>query len=406
MRATQAIRRFTLFSFCSQLDFYVPIKVVYFHLITGSYATASIIISLVWIAQALLEIPTGLFSDYSGCKRTIVLGALLSALAYVLYAWNAAYWLLCLGSVLEGGSRSLFSGNNTAYLHDLLAGEQQERTYHHAYGRLNAVIGVAMFLAGLGSGVLIQEALHLFMWLNLAPQLVALALALSLAETTRHERAPNLYAHLKEAFAEIRGNLNLCSLSLSQMLGGGLASYEYQAAVYAAVWPTWAIGLARAIQEAGVVPSFYFTGRPSWATLCSTPRCEPLEQPCSFGGSPGRLVEWWILRPEGRRTCLSRPSPLLFPPPCMMRCNNVPGSITGRWRRRQHSRCSPPSVQLRRSHRISPPDSMPCLSWTMRRSSVSATASLRSRMASSLMRWSINAGASTLAPMKSSCWPR
>ncbi len=39
---------------------------------------------------------------------------------------------------------------------------------------------------------------------------------------------------------------------------GVFAAYEYQAAVYAAVWPTWAIGIARAIQEGGVVPSFYF----------------------------------------------------------------------------------------------------------------------------------------------------
>jgi MFS family permease len=217
---------------------------------------------VVWVAQALLEIPTGLFSDLVGRKRTTVLGTLLSVVAYVLYAWNPGYWILFLGSILEGGSRALFSGNNNAYLHDLLAGEQNEKAYHHVYGRLNAAIGAAMFVAGLSSGVLIQWAVHLFMWLNLAPQLVALALALSLVEVPRHSRAPNVYAHLKEAVVELRGNVNLRHLSLSQMLGGGgLACYEYQAAVYAAVWPTWAIGLARGVQEAGVVPSFYFAGR-------------------------------------------------------------------------------------------------------------------------------------------------
>ena len=71
MKPKPTVRLFTLFSFFSQLDFYVPIKVVYFHLVTGSYATASTIISAVWIAQALLEIPTGIFSDLIGRKSAM-----------------------------------------------------------------------------------------------------------------------------------------------------------------------------------------------------------------------------------------------------------------------------------------------------------------------------------------------
>ncbi len=257
------IRLFNLFSFFSSLDFYIPIKVVYFHQVTNSYSTASTIISAVWIFQALLEVPTGIFSDLIGRRKTIILGAACSVIAYALYATSHNFWLFILGSFFEGASRSFFSGNNNAYLHNLLSDEQKEAVYHHYYGKLNSVMGVAGFAAALGSGVILGWSLNLFMWINLIPQVVAFILSLGLAETKhQEENESNIFKHLKDAVQEIRGNINLRYLSLSEMLGGsGLAAYEYQAAVYAAVWPTWAIGVARAIQEGGVIPGFYFAGK-------------------------------------------------------------------------------------------------------------------------------------------------
>ncbi len=191
MKQRRAIVLFNLFSFFNQLDFYVPIKVVYFHLLTGSYATASTVISVVWVAQALCEIPTGVFSDLIGRKRTIVLGSVLSLGAYVLYAWNGGHLFLLLGSALEGGSRALFSGNNNAYLHNLLSAEQKEGAYQHYYGRLNGLIGVAMVVAALGSTLLLQGSPHLFMWINVLPQLVTLVCALLLTEVRRGDAERN-----------------------------------------------------------------------------------------------------------------------------------------------------------------------------------------------------------------------
>lgn len=263
MRLSKRIRLFNLWSFFNSLDFYIPIKIVYFHQITGSYATASTIISFVWIAQALLEVPTGLFSDIIGRKKTIIWGAVCSLLAYFLYATGSSFWIFILGSFIEGASKSFFSGNNNAYLHNLLSDEQRDAEYHHYYGKLNSLTGAASVIAALASGFIAQWSIHFFMWVNLIPQFIALILSFMLVDIQYEVKvSTNIYNHLKEALKEIKGNINLRYLSLSEMLGGGgLAAYEYQAAVFAAVWPTWAIGIARAIQESGVIPSFYFAGK-------------------------------------------------------------------------------------------------------------------------------------------------
>ncbi len=254
---------FNAFSFFGSFDFYLPIKIVYFHQVTGSYATAASIISFVWIFQSLLEVPTGLFSDSIGRKKTIVIGAFCSVLAYLLFAIGGGYWVFILGAFLEGARRSFFSGNNNAYLHNLVSSLNDEHNYHHYYGKLNSLVGTSMFIAALASGFLAHWSIHLFMWVNIVPQIIAFILALSLVEIVHEEPLnTNIYRHLREAFSEVKGNIKLKYLSLSEMLGGGgLAAYEYQAAVYAAVLPTWAIGIARAIQEGGVVPSYYFAGK-------------------------------------------------------------------------------------------------------------------------------------------------
>ncbi|MCR4329867.1 MAG: MFS transporter [Candidatus Roizmanbacteria bacterium] len=263
MKLKHNIQLFNLFSFFYVLDFYLPLKVVYFYHVTGSYATAASIISFVWIAQSLLEIPTGIFSDIVGRKKTIIIGSFCSVLAYTLYAAGTHYWIFLIGSLLEGARRSLFSGNNNAYLHNLLSNENKENEYNHHYGRLNSYMGIAMFIAALGSGFLIAWSITTFMWINIVPQCIAFIISLMLFDLRVEEVVnTNIYKHLKQAVNEIRTNINLRDLSLSEILGGGgLAAYEYQAAVYSAVWPTWAIGIARAIQEGGVVPSFYFAGK-------------------------------------------------------------------------------------------------------------------------------------------------
>lgn len=256
------IRLFRLFSFFDAFDFYIPLKIVYFYQITGSYTTAASIISFTWIFAALLELPTGIFSDLIGRKKTIVVGSLCSLLAYLMYALGFNYWIFILGAFLEGASRSFYSGNNNAYMHNVLSESGKENEYHHLYGLINSIMGTAGFLAALLSGFIAHWSITFFMWINLIPQLLAFITTIFLKEIHHNNTQTNIYSHLKEALWEIKENINLRYLSLSSIFGGaGLAAFEFQVAVYSAVWPTWAIGIARAIQEAGVIPGFFYAGK-------------------------------------------------------------------------------------------------------------------------------------------------
>lgn len=257
------IKLFGLFNFFDSFDFLVPIKIVYFYQIVSSYSVSASIIAFVWIFSSILEVPTGVFSDFIGRKKTMLLGSLCVLLGYVLYATGINYWFLFAGAILEGASRAFFSGNNDAYLHESLNKLNIKEEFDSYYGKINSLLTVSAFTASLLSGFLASISFKFLIWINIIPQFISFILIFFMKDAAPYKgESANIYSHLKEAITDVKQNLNLRYLSLATIFSGaGQAAYDFQVAVFAAVWPTWAIGIARALQEVSGIPGYYFANR-------------------------------------------------------------------------------------------------------------------------------------------------
>src|SRR3989344_6165866 len=114
------IRILKLFNFFTDFKLYAPVAIIYFAKVSGSFALGMSIFSIAMVSSALFEIPTGIFSDRIGRRKTVILGALAAVLYSVFYAIGISFWFLAAGAVFEGLSRSFYSGNNNALLYDTL----------------------------------------------------------------------------------------------------------------------------------------------------------------------------------------------------------------------------------------------------------------------------------------------
>lgn len=110
------IKLLTWFNFFTDFRLYYPIAILYFAKVTGSFALGMSVFGLVQLSQAIFEVPTGVFSDYIGRKRTVIIGAIFAILSVISYSFGIT-WALFLGALLEGLQRSFYSGNNDALLH-------------------------------------------------------------------------------------------------------------------------------------------------------------------------------------------------------------------------------------------------------------------------------------------------
>ncbi|MBN1201714.1 MAG: MFS transporter [Anaerolineae bacterium] len=265
MTRNRNVRLLAWFNFFLELKFYSAILVIYFAHTTGSYARAMSILAAASLSSAIFELPTGIFSDLIGRKRTLVLGAAAHAAAVVCYAAGGGYAVLMLGGAWEGLARALFSGNNTALLHDTLAETGHEAQYQEYLGRTTAMEHVGVALVGVtGAALAAATSFALVMWLSVLPQVVLVGIALRFREPQVHARpAANPLAHLRAAWRVLRQRPSLRLLGGASILGYGVgeASYQLRAAFIEMVWPLWAVGVARMLDNVMAAASFYFSGR-------------------------------------------------------------------------------------------------------------------------------------------------
>ncbi len=264
MGAKKNIKVLAWFNFFTDFKLYAAIAIIYFTQITHSFALGMSIFSVVNIADAVFEVPTGILSDLVGRRNIIILGAF-SAVAYsIFFAIGGSYWMLFIGAVFQGLSIAFYSGNNDALLHDSLKESNQEHKFHEYLGKLSSLFQAALAISALLGSILASTSFTVVMWLSVLAQLICLALSFQITEPKIHiEKSTNIYIHMKEAVKLFFTNKRLGFVSIASTWGSaiGEAAFQFQSAFYNTLWPLWAIGFAKMLSYIGATFSFYFSGK-------------------------------------------------------------------------------------------------------------------------------------------------
>jgi MFS family permease len=252
------------FNFLNDFRLYAPIAILYFAEVSGSFALGMSVFSITMLSQAVLEIPTGIFSDLIGRKKTIIIGAIISVLSIACYAAGNSYSWLAIGALLEGLCRSFFSGNNNALLMDTLKSVGRQSAYAHYQGKVDSLFQVALAIASIIGGLIATFSMQLTFLLTIIPQCVSVIVSVFFVEPTIHSpNQANIYSHLAESVRLFVRNTKLRTISLASALGyaAGESGYQFRSAFISLFWPMWAIGFVTTLANIGAAASYYFSGR-------------------------------------------------------------------------------------------------------------------------------------------------
>ena len=151
------ITRFYICSALGGLTFFHGVLGFYMRQIGFSYTQIFILVALYEILVFLLEIPTGIFADRFGLKRSVVLGHLISAAScFPVALFPRAYGVFLLWSVLSALCTTLNSGSVEALQYHSLRDLSREAEYTKLRGRLAAIGGVTMPVGAFVGGVLCE----------------------------------------------------------------------------------------------------------------------------------------------------------------------------------------------------------------------------------------------------------
>lgn len=258
------IRLLALFNFFTDFKLHSAVLIIYFSRVTGSFGLAMSLFSVVMVSSAVFEIPTGIFSDLIGRKRTIVLGALSATISAVCYALGFSYASLLIGALFEGVSRAWYSGNNEALLYESLPANGNKETFAYYLGKTSAMFQLALMIGAVVGSIIANWSFPLIMWLSVLPQVVCLIISFFFIEPPRITKGKsNIFFHLNISITHIWHNKKLRLLSLQEVLryGIGESSFHFNAAFIQTLWPIWAIGLSRLMTFSGAFVSYWYSNK-------------------------------------------------------------------------------------------------------------------------------------------------
>lgn len=252
------------FNFFTEFRLYAPIAIIYFIHVTHSYALGGSIFSIIYISAAFLDVPAGLLADRIGRKKIVVLGSTALLFAVIFYAIGMNYWFLAIGALLEGVSRSLYSGNNDALLYNLLSEEGLAHEFHTYSGKLSSMFEIALASSGLLGGIIANWSFPLVMWLSVIPQIICVLLSLHIKDIKRiAEPKSHVWQDLSKAWQGFLHNPQLRLLSYASVVNyaTGEAVYEFQSAFYNMLLPVWLVGIVKTLANVVAAIGFYLSGR-------------------------------------------------------------------------------------------------------------------------------------------------
>jgi len=177
----------------------------------------------------IFEIPCGAIADHLSRKLSLILGALSTAIAALIYSSNPTIVIFILGETLFALGNSLISGADQAFVYDTLRklGRENEITKIMARNRSYMLIGIGMS-APIGSIIGAFLSVPLAMSLMFFPFIAATIISITLKEPNNEvekEKSENYLKIIKSSIAELTRNRVLRILAFNQLITESLVFF-------------------------------------------------------------------------------------------------------------------------------------------------------------------------------------
>jgi len=256
MKIRKNISLFKLYYLFSEIWPLSALSIVFFQQITGSYAFALGIFSIANIVQSFAEVPTGVFSDKIGRRKTMILSSVLTIVAFLMFALAGTVgckYLLIVGAIAWAFADAFASGTDDALMYETMEELHQSDKYDILYARSKTFGQI-----GLGTGALVAAfityfySLNVLAWVSVIFGIIPVFICLQFVEPKKHTvEDTTSIKHFIIAMKSFVRNKKLRILATIQMLNRGVSftSYRIEGAYFNLLIPTWAVNVARIIKQ-------------------------------------------------------------------------------------------------------------------------------------------------------------
>lgn len=245
------------------------VLVIYFESITKSYAQAMLIYSISSIVKVIMEVPTGIFSDKIGRKKTMILSSFLFFITSFIWALAGSLdnvLLLYIGAVIFGISDAFLSGTNEALMFETMEELKKEDNFDVLFSQCNGWLQLGFVCSSIVAAVVIYFLdTEVLAWLSVIPMMISFFIALWYVEPKVYNRKKDMtsvkvfIASLKDIYANRKAFL----FSLLDVMENalGMSCHRFEVAYFNTLIPLWAVNFARLLKQVTGVISFFMISK-------------------------------------------------------------------------------------------------------------------------------------------------
>jgi len=138
----------------------MPIVVLFYQENGLSMSEIFMLKSIYSIAMVAAELPSGYLADVWGCRKTLLIGAIMGTIGILIYSFSGMFSSFVVAEIILGIGFSFVSGADSAMLYDSLKAENREDEYIKHEGRITSSGNFAEALAGVAGGLLATISLR------------------------------------------------------------------------------------------------------------------------------------------------------------------------------------------------------------------------------------------------------
>ena len=216
------IKRLYIIAFLRGLYFYLPIFTLFF--IDKGVSIASVVIAQTFysIFSFIGEIPTGVFADKFGQKKSVIIGSIIEIGGIIGFLFSPTVIGLFISQSIRGFGSSFISGADDAWTYEIVKNEKQDYKQVSGYIQIIDLVGRAVS-AGIAGVVIQLYGPATYPWLIMVTA-VSIGLSLIISSTLRdyvdeiHEERPNIWSGIILPTVQILKKKCYCSSTTNRPL--------------------------------------------------------------------------------------------------------------------------------------------------------------------------------------------
>ena len=227
---------------------YLPIQIILFGQVSGSYAKAMTVIALGNIISSVLEIPTGCWSDKYGRKTVCSLGALSMFIAIALWTIANSFAVLCVGAFFYGAYYALSSGNNEALIYETLVQARKKKICFKVMSDYFSIGQFSLALSSLLCAALMFISIKAVMIATMIMMFSAFVITLFLIEPKHVNTYEGIgFKHTVQSMIFLWKNKKLRYYGLAETFEHGLneGAFYFNSIFFKMFVPEWSLGIFR-----------------------------------------------------------------------------------------------------------------------------------------------------------------